>query len=120
MNNPLDSAGLMREMPDVQGTADVRNLPIQRVGIRKIRYPVLIETATAAEPQPSVGVFSLSVGLPADRKGTHMSRFVALLEAMLREGTALSVQAINRLFEDMLLLLEAEEGTLSVEAPFFI
>ncbi|MEY3095029.1 MAG: Type cyclohydrolase folE2, partial [Pseudomonadota bacterium] len=46
MNNPLDSAGLMREMPDVQGTADVRNLPIQRVGIRKIRYPVLIETAT--------------------------------------------------------------------------
>jgi GTP cyclohydrolase I len=120
MNNPLDSAGLMREMPDVQGTADARNLPIQRVGIRKIRYPVLIETVLGAEPQPSVGVFSLSVALPADRKGTHMSRFVALLEGMLREGAALSVPVVDGLFEDMLRLLEAEEGTLTVEAPFFI
>ena len=120
MNKPLDSAGLMREMPDVQASADARNLPIQRVGIRRVRYPVLIQTGVGVEPEPSVGVFSLSVGLPGHQKGAHMSRFVALLEAMLRDGTALSVPAVDRLFSDMLRLLEAEEGTLSVEAPFFI
>jgi GTP cyclohydrolase IB len=107
------------EIPDVQGSIDHRNLPIEQVGIRSVRYPVLIlredDTVSA-----SVGEFSLSVGLPADQKGTHMSRFIELLESMSSKGVALSSKAMRELLKDMLSRLTAGTGRLEVSLPFFM
>jgi GTP cyclohydrolase I len=106
-------------MPDVQGTSDHRNLPIEQVGVRGVRYPVLIlreDGSTTA----SVGEFSLSVGLPADQKGTHMSRFIEMLESMNQRGIALSQSAMQAALQDMLERLSATTGLIDVSMPFFM
>ncbi len=113
---PLSSSA---PMPDVQGTVDHRNLAIEQVGVRGVRYPVKIRCADGTT-EASVGEFSLSVGLPADQKGTHMSRFVELLESMNRQGLALSVGAMQSLLQDMLTRLNASTGKIDVSLPFFM
>ena len=64
-------------LPDIQSTADARQLAIQRVGVRGIVFPVTIAGAGGA--QASVARVDMYVGLPADQKGTHMSRFLEVL-----------------------------------------
>ncbi len=106
-------------MADVQGSADRRELPIQRVGIRDLRYPLRWRSATGV--QPSVGRFGLYVALPAHRKGTHMSRFLALLERRLGdEQPALDSEAMRSLFAEMLELLEADAGRIELSLPLFV
>jgi GTP cyclohydrolase IB len=107
------------EIPDVQGSRDHRNLPIEQVGIRGVRYPVLILREDDSV-NASVGEFSLSVGLPADQKGTHMSRFIELLESMNSQGLALSADAMRNLLNDMMTRLCASTGLLEVSLPFFM
>lgn len=106
-------------MPDVQSSFDARNLAISQVGIRGVRYPVLLAREQGA-PLPSIAECALSVGLPADQKGTHMSRFIELLEDMNRQGIALSAQSLDTLLQDMLTRLEARSGRIELEAPFFL
>lgn len=123
MNKPNDSSSLLRQasaaMPDVQGSVDARNLPIDRVGVRGLRYPVVFGLEGDAR-LPSIAEFSLSVGLAADRKGTHMSRFVALLETMNKEGRQMTPASMATLVQEMVSLLEATEGSIELSAPFFI
>lgn len=102
-------------MPDVQSTLDTRQIPIQRVGVRGVRYPFSLETPDGI--QSTVGTFTLDVHLPADQKGTHMSRFVALLES--RKGP-LNLASFSDLVQDMLVRLEAEAGRIEVTFPYFI
>jgi GTP cyclohydrolase I len=123
MNKPNDSSAVLRHataaMPDVQGSVDARNLPIDRVGVRGLRYPVVFGLEGDAR-LPSIAEFSLSVGLAADRKGTHMSRFVALLETMNKEGRQITPASMATLVQEMVSLLEASEGSIELNAPFFI
>lgn len=67
----------IHEMPDVQSNRDHRNTAIDQVGIRDIRHPAIIVDGELR--QHSVATCALTVGLPHDRKGTHMSRFVQML-----------------------------------------
>lgn len=64
---------------DVQSRPDSRNLRIDAVGVKGIRYPVTIQAG--ARVIPTIGTFSMTVALEATDRGTHMSRFVELLEA---------------------------------------
>lgn len=112
---PLSALALM---PDVQGRADLRRLPIQRVGIKSLRYPLSV--AVAGSVQPTVGNWTLDVGLPADQKGAHMSRLVAWLDAFSRRGTALTADSLRIEIDSMLTLLEADDGRIEVKFPFFI
>ena len=64
--------------PDVQAQHDDRGICIDRVGIRGLRYPILIETLGGS--QTSIASWELTVELQKDRRGTHMSRFVETLE----------------------------------------
>lgn len=120
MNFPdLSSLSPHKEMPDIQGSVDHRNLPIEQVGVRGVRYPLLIlreDGSTSA----SVGEFSLSVGLPADQKGTHMSRFIEMLESMNQRGLALSQSSMRSALDDMLTRLSATTGCIDVSMPFFM
>lgn len=102
-------------MPDVQSSLDTRQIPIQRVGVRGVRYPLTLRTAHGVHP--TVGTFNLDVHLPADQKGTHMSRFVALLED---EREPLDLASFRALLDKMLQRLEADAGRIEVSFPYFI
>jgi len=80
MTTPHDPVQAARTaaIPDVQGRADRRSLAIDRVGVKGIRYPITVETMQGAH-QAVDATFNMYVSLAADRKGTHMSRFLELL-----------------------------------------
>ena len=67
-------------IPDTQSERDERHLAIQRVGIKDVRYPLTVQVAGAA--QATTALWDLDVALPANVKGTHMSRFVSWLDAL--------------------------------------
>ena len=68
-------------IPDIQSSTDHRRLAIQRVGIKSLRYPLRVRMADGSE-QATVAVVDADVALPAEKKGTHMSRFVEVLDAI--------------------------------------
>jgi len=103
-------------MPDVQSTVDTRQIPIQRVGVKGVRHPLTVRTANG-EAQPTVGTWNLDVHLPAHQKGTHMSRFVALLEG---NKAPLEPSAFRALLAQMLVKLEATGGRIEVTFPYFV
>jgi GTP cyclohydrolase I len=104
-------------LPDVQGLIDTRHIPIQRVGIRRIRHPLLV-TAADGGIVATVGSWTLTVALPAEKKGTHMSRFVALLMQYYR--TPMTPQVFRQMAEEMLSRLQAERGDMTVSFPYFV
>ncbi|SDR18208.1 GTP cyclohydrolase I [Paraburkholderia fungorum] len=103
-------------MPDVQSTPDTRQIPIQRVGVKGVRHPLTVRTQ-AGEVQPTVGTWNLDVHLPAEQKGTHMSRFVALLE---ENKAPLESATFRTMLAAMLDKLEAEAGRIEVSFPYFV
>ena len=103
-------------MPDVQSTPDTRQIPIQRVGVKAVRHPLTVRTQSG-DAQPTVGTWNLDVHLPADQKGTHMSRFVALLE---ENKAPLEPATFRTMLAAMLQKLEAEAGRIEVSFPYFV
>ncbi len=103
-------------LPDTQSEIDRRNLPIQRVGVKGLRYPMLI-TNEHGRAIPTVGSFSMYVGLPSDQKGTHMSRFVEILE---RLPERMDIEAFRAMEAAMRTQLEADSGYLQAAFPYFI
>lgn len=103
-------------MPDVQSTVDTRQIPIQRVGVKAVRHPLTVRTEIG-DVQPTVGVWNLDVHLPAEQKGTHMSRFVALLE---EHRAPLTIEQFRAMLASMLERLEAEAGRIEVTFPYFV
>ena len=103
-------------LPDVQASVDKRAIAIDSVGIKGIRYPVTVRTLDG-RAQPTVAEFDMYVGLPADVKGTHMSRFVELLEGNV---AALDYSTVERLLRGMLDRLGAEQGELEIRFPYFV
>jgi GTP cyclohydrolase I len=103
-------------IPDVQSHPDVRELAIDRVGIRGLRYPMQFVDGASA-PQPTIGLFSVYVALPAEYKGTHMSRLVAVVDEM-REP--LSLHGMSALLDTMLRRLESDGGRIEIEFPWFM
>jgi len=103
-------------IPDVQSSADTRRIAIDKVGIKSIRHPVRIQER-AGSAQHTVAIFNMYVGLPQEFKGTHMSRFVQILNAHEREITVASFQAM---LVEMVAKLEAQEGHIEMTFPYFI
>src|SRR5205807_7865457 len=103
------------EIDDVQGRADTRRLPINRVGIKDIRHPVRVKDRSAGE-QHTIANFNMYVSLPHNFKGTHMSRFVEILHGE-RE---ISVESFRAMLEKMTDRLEAETGHIEMTFPFFV
>lgn len=105
-----------QNIADVQSTADIRNIAINRVGIKDLSHPISVigkdgnKTATVAS-------FSMSVSLPHDKKGTHMSRFVEQLNSSEIE---ISAKNFNKLLTDMTQRLEAKDGYIEMQFPFFV
>ena len=103
-------------IPDVQSSADTRHLAIDQVGIKSIRHPVKVAEQGGGE-QYTIANFNMYVGLPHQFKGTHMSRFVEILNAHER---AISVESFKRMVAEMVKRLEAESGHVEMTFPYFI
>jgi GTP cyclohydrolase I len=114
--NDINTAFLKPQaMPDIQSSHDERALPIEQVGIRGLRHPLSIRTQTGV--MPAVGNFEMDVALPAHVKGTHMSRFIALLQKHNEPIDSASVVAMVR---EMLPLLNATEGRIQFTYTHFV
>lgn len=104
------------EMVDVQGGPDSRRIAIDKVGIKGIRHPVRVRDRSGGE-QHTVATFSMYVGLPHNFKGTHMSRFVEIINQHEYEIT---VESFKRMLYEMTDLLEAQSGHIEMSFPYFI
>ncbi len=111
MTKPTDSL----HIPDTQSARDERHLAIQRVGIRDIRYPLQLRVAGAT--QSTAALWSLDVALPAEKKGTHMSRFVAWLDAL---DLPLDAATLRQRHAVMLDKLGARDGRIEAAFSFFL
>jgi GTP cyclohydrolase I len=103
-------------MADVQNSADTRQIAINRVGIKSIRHPVKVLDKSGGI-QHTIAVFNMYVSLPHNFKGTHMSRFVEILNSHERE---ISVQNFPAMLHEMVGKLEAETGHIEMNFPYFI
>ncbi len=110
MNKPFEA------IPDIQSSTDTRRIPIQRVGIKSLRYPLNLRMADGSS-QATVAMVDADVALPADKKGTHMSRFVEVLESI---DAPLDHAGLIALTQAMRVRLHAEAGRLEFRFPLFI
>jgi GTP cyclohydrolase IB len=101
---------------DVQGQRDERNLPINRVGIRGVRYPLVVASKTGVAVH-TTGEWDMDVHLDASQRGTHMSRFVELME---RRQAPLNYAAMRDMLHAAQRLLESHSARLEVRFPYFV
>ena len=110
----------MFPIADVQSGSDERELAIDLVGIKGLRYPLQFADQDGVA-QPTIAECSVYVELPADRKGTHMSRLVALLESRTDPSEPpLSTANFAAMLDTLIVLLEAPGGRVEMTFPFFI
>ena len=108
-------------MIDVQNQQDKRNIPIQKVGVKDVEIPLKIERKPILDCPDSTIVYAkvkMSVGLPSCYKGTHMSRFIEILNEYRKE--ALSIDDIERILFDMKKRLDATTSYLKFSFKYFI
>jgi len=103
-------------MEDVQNLPDLRELAIDQVGIRDIRHPIAIVQRDGGV-QHSVATVSMSVALSPMVKGTHMSRFIELLN---NQEEPLTVAGFRCLLDTMVEKLEARSGSVSMRFTYFV
>ena len=105
----------MQELTDTQNERDDRNIAIDRVGVKALRFPVEVRDK-GGEAQRTVATVSLAVDLPHHYKGTHMSRFVEVLNA---HGNFLDVRSMTALPRELLERLDARRAHVEFQFPFF-
>ena len=110
------SADKVDEIADVQNSADTRQIAIDKVGVKDVRHPVRIRDRSGGE-QHTIANFNMYVNLPHHFKGTHMSRFVEILNNHEHE---ISVQSFRDMLTEMTERLEAESGHIEMAFPYFV
>jgi len=103
-------------MKDIQSLSDSRRINIKKVGVKTVSYPITV-LDKAQNRQHTIATANMYVNLPHKFKGTHMSRFVEILNEFHGEITILS---FHRILEKMKIRLEAEASHLELEFPYFL
>jgi len=104
------------EIADVQNSEDTRHIAIDKVGIKDIRHPVVVNDRSGGQ-QHVVANFNMYVNLPHNFKGTHMSRFVEILNQHERE---LTVKSFKEMMTEMIERLDADSGHIEMSFPYFM
>jgi GTP cyclohydrolase I len=123
MTTQADPTTNKAAMPDVQGSRDSRQVPINKVGVKDIRYPITLKCPPhegddqSGGRQHTVAMVNMYVALPHYQKGTHMSRF---LEVLNRHHQGIDSSDVMQVARDMRGRLEAEEAHLQMSFPYFI
>ena len=106
----------MTTLKDIQNETDHRRLSIDKVGVKGIRYPIIVRDR-AHSLQHTVATINMYVSLPHHFKGTHMSRFIEVLNAY-RDG--ISTPKIAELLASIKDKLDSRAAHVEIEFPFFI
>jgi GTP cyclohydrolase FolE2 len=102
-------------LPDIQSQLDTRNIEIAAVGVKGVRHPVMLLVGETLVP--TIATLSMTVGLSATAKGTHMSRFLEILEL---QAEPLSQRRFRVMTIDMLERLSAHSGSVVMRFPYFV
>jgi GTP cyclohydrolase I len=102
-------------LKDTQNERDERRIPIDRVGVKSLRYPLQVRDKEHAV-QSTVATIQLTVDLPHHFKGTHMSRFVEILHS---HGTELTVSNIVAMPRELMKKLHADKAHVEMRFPYF-
>ena len=116
MSKQQAATSVASNIADVQSSVDTRHIAIDKVGIKDIRHPIRVRDRSEGE-QHTIANFNMYVNLPHNFKGTHMSRFVEILNLHERE---ISVQSFKQMLGEMTERLEAEAGHIEMTFPYFI
>lgn len=103
------------ELPDTQSQIDIRKIPINRVGIKNLRFPIILKDKEK-ETQHTIANIAMTVDLPMHFKGTHMSRFVEILENKKRE---IHIDSVYTILEEMQKKLHATTAHIEMVFPYF-
>jgi GTP cyclohydrolase I len=103
-------------MEDVQNHKDNRDVDIDQVGVKGIRYPITVLDKDMGSQQ-TVAEINMYVDLPRYYKGTHMSRFVEILNEHSR---SISLQNFSAILEEMKERLRAKSAHMEISFPYFI
>ena len=103
-------------MIDIQNQPDFRKIPINKVGIKGLKYPIKVLDKTMGL-QSTIAQISMYVDLPHHCKGTHMSRFVEILHLF---RTKVSLESLTNILEDMKKILGAKSSHIEITFPYFI
>jgi GTP cyclohydrolase I len=101
---------------DVQSQKDERNIAIDKVGVKGLSYPITVDDRVEGI-QHTVGSIDMSVNLPHHSRGTHMSRFVEILNEYHRE---LHIDKVGAILAGMKKRLDAEQAHMTVSFPYFV
>jgi len=103
-------------LKDIQSQTDKRNIPINKVGVRDIEYPIILDDPEQGK-QNSIAKVDMCVDLPHHYRGTHMSRFVEILHHYHKESI---VDNLEDLLKEMKEKLEAEKAYIQLDFPYFM
>ncbi len=103
-------------MRDIQNEQDFRNIDIDKVGVKNLRYPIFLSDK-AYKKQHTVAQINMYVNLPHNFRGTHMSRFVEILNRFHRE---IAINNIGKILKTMKQELNAESAHIEISFPYFI
>ncbi len=103
-------------MKDIQSEPDFRKIPIDKVGIKNLRYPITVRDRRDGF-QHTIAAINMFVDLPHNNKGTHMSRFVELLHLLHPD---VSLEKFSVILENMKKQLNAASAHLEMTFPYFI
>jgi GTP cyclohydrolase IB len=102
-------------LPDMQAQPDPRRVAIDRVGVTRVRYPLVLIDGQG-ERQHTIATVNMFVELPHERKGTHMSRFLEVLH----EHEEVSADAVAAMLEQLRGRLDAPSASIEMEFPYFV
>jgi GTP cyclohydrolase I len=113
---PAAVVGGAEKLHDKQSEPDHRELRIDKVGVRGLRYPIQVRDKARAV-QNTVATIGMFVDLPKEFKGTHMSRFIEVLNA---HGSIIHVENLTDILHAMQQKFHADTSHLEVEFPYFM
>ena len=103
-------------LKDIQSQTDHRKIEINKVGVKSIRYPIIV-LDKKNKTQHTVATINMYVNLPHHFKGTHMSRFIEILNTY-RQG--ISIENLSQILVKMKEKLHSESAHMEIEFPYFI
>lgn len=115
MKNTKDKEMKKSELPDTQSQIDLREIPINKVGVKNLKYPIALKDKEK-EVQHTIATISMTVDLPMHFKGTHMSRFVEILQNQQRE---IHIDSVYDILDEMKKKLHANTAHIEMEFPYF-
>ena len=103
-------------LADIQNSADERGIALDQVGVRDLKYPITVLNRYE-ETQQTVADIAMSVGLPHEFKGTHMSRFMEVLNQYRGEFT---MHTLPDLLQTLCRRLDSDHARIEVRFPYFL